>query len=52
MGSGDKFRIELIDSGIAYGFSITPNSEHKLSIRINIILISIYIGIGKGYDER
>lgn len=50
MGSGSKFSIKPTGC-IALGiyFSRFP---HSLSININLICYSIYMGFGKGYDER
>ena len=50
MGSGSKFSITLV-RGIALGiyFSGFP---HAVSVNINLICFSIYMGFGKGYDER
>ena len=52
MGSGNKFRIRWnSESYVALGIFIGYKSEHAISINIDLIKISIYIGIGKGYDE-
>lgn len=52
MGSGNKFRIELMDRKIvALGFSIGRMCEHEWSIHIELIKIRIYIGFGRGYEE-
>ena len=49
MGSGSKFEIGLFRGiGLAVFVDTFP---HALSIRVIIACISIYIGIGKGYDE-
>lgn len=50
MGSGSKFDIQLITDAIGLGFSI-GRFPHQISIDIRIIVIHIYIGFGKGYDE-
>lgn len=53
MGSGDKLRLSWMSSNvIALGFGIIRNGEHELSIHIDLIKVQIYIGFGKGYDER
>jgi len=52
MGSGNKFRINWMDRYFGLGISVIPNGEHQLSVHIELIKISIYIGFGKGYDER
>lgn len=49
MGSGDKFSIHWMQ-GIGFGFHI-DRFPHQVSININLIKVSIYIGFGKGYDE-
>jgi hypothetical protein len=49
MGSGDKFSVSVTD-GFGLGIYI-DRFPHSLSIQINLIKISIYIGFGKGYDE-
>jgi hypothetical protein len=50
MGSGDKFTVS-ISEGVGFGifFNTFP---HQLSIHITLIKINIYMGFGKGYDER
>ena len=49
MGSGDKFSIDVMEG---WGIGIFASSfPHQLSIHINLIKISIYMGFGKGYDE-
>jgi hypothetical protein len=50
MGSGDKFSIGW-NRGFGIGFHV-DKFPHQLSINIQLIKISIYIGFGKGYDER
>lgn len=52
MGAGKKFRVSYMQGFVAFGFSIVPNGEHALSIHIELIKIGIYLGFGKGYDER
>lgn len=52
MGSGDKFRFSWNmwrhwDLGVAVVFY----GEHEVSIYINLVRCSIYIGLGKGYEE-
>lgn len=49
MGSGDKFSVSMIQ-GFGLGVYIT-RFPHQLSININLFVINIYIGLGKGYDE-
>lgn len=53
MGSGKRFRIVWWESYpvVALGVSIALRSEHEVSIRIDLIKASIYIGFGKGYEE-
>jgi hypothetical protein len=52
MGSGDKFRIGRMPSNIlALGMSIGRRCEHEWSIHIDLIVIQIYIGFGKGYED-
>lgn len=50
MGSGSKFSVSMID-GIGIGFYVSK-FPHQLSININLIKWNIYLGFGKGYDER
>jgi len=52
MGSGDKFRIRWTHRIWSLGISAMTQGEHDVSIHINLIKIEIYIGFGKGYDER
>jgi hypothetical protein len=50
MGSGDKFSIDIMEG---WGFGIFFNTfPHQLSVHISLIKINIYMGFGKGYDER
>lgn len=49
MGSGPRFEIKPMHGfGVGIYFDKFP---HALSININLIKITIYIGFGKGYDE-
>lgn len=49
MGSGSKFQINMIKGlGLAVYVNTFP---HALSINVTLLCFSIYIGIGKGYDE-
>lgn len=50
MGSGPKFSIDLDTSGVGLGFYVN-RFPHQLSISIKLIVINIYMGFGKGYDE-
>ena len=53
MGSGEKFRIDWLHPNVvSIGFAVIRNGEHEWSISIDLIKVGIYIGIGKGYDER
>jgi hypothetical protein len=53
MGSGEKFRIDWLHPNVvSIGFGVIRNGEHEWSINIDLIKVGIYIGIGKGYDER
>ncbi len=53
MGSGEKFRVRWIsESYVSLGLFIGKNMEHEWSIAITLLKLDIYIGIGKGYDER
>lgn len=53
MGSGDKFRIETPPSNYwSLGFSYVHNGEHEHSFHLDLIWIRLYVGIGKGYDQR
>ena len=50
MGSGDKFSV-----GFAKGFGLAVYYDrfpHEHSFIIVIGCFNIYIGLGKGYDER
>lgn len=49
MGSGPRFSISKMP-GVGVGFYIN-RFPHELSINISLIIINIYIGFGKGYDE-
>lgn len=50
MGAGDKFQWNIIKG---FGLSIyVDRFPHDLSITLLIGCISIYLGFGKGYDER
>lgn len=55
MGSGPRFRIQTHKSHNGWyfvlGISLVPNSEHAVSIHCSLGFHTIYIGIGKGYDE-
>lgn len=52
MGSGNKFRISWMHPNhISLSLSVMYRGEHELSIHIDLIKISIYIGFGKGYEE-
>lgn len=52
MGSGKKFRISWLHPQVtALGISVVRFGEHEWSIAIELIKFSIYIGIGKGYEE-
>jgi len=37
---------------VSFGIGIIYKGEHDLSIHIDLIKVGIYIGFGKGYDER
>ena len=50
MGSGSRFSISATN-GFAVGIYIS-RFPHSLSICISLIIINIYIGFGKGYDEN
>lgn len=50
MGSGDKFSI-----GFTKGFGLAiyvDRFPHEVSINLLIGCINVYLGFGKGYDER
>jgi hypothetical protein len=49
MGSGPRFQISRIN-GLGLGIYVS-RFPHFVSISISIIVINIYIGFGKGYDE-
>lgn len=49
MGSGPRFSISSLD-GFGLGIYVS-RFPHTVSISINVIVINIYIGFGKGYDE-
>jgi hypothetical protein len=52
MGSGEKFRVRWESFPIySIGATLAFRSEHEVSIRFNFIKLSVYIGIGKGYEE-
>ena len=56
MGSGPRLRLQAHRSlsgwySFSLGVSIIPNGEHKLSVHLSLGFHTIYIGIGKGYDE-
>ena len=52
MGSGKKFRVRWESFPIySIGATLAFRSEHEVSIRFNFIKLSVYIGIGKGYEE-
>ncbi len=52
MGSGEKFRVRWEPFPIySIGATLAFRSEHEVSIRFNFIKLSVYIGIGKGYEE-
>lgn len=50
MGSGPKFDIQWLPPFVGLGFSV-GRFPHDISIHLNLLLVSIYLGIGKGYDE-
>ncbi len=55
MGSGKRFRITWCDGWgrtIGLGVWVAYKSEHTISISITLLVAHIYIGLGKGYDER
>ena len=49
MGSGSRFFVSAT-KGVYVGIYIS-RFPHSLSICISLILINIYIGFGKGYDD-
>lgn len=55
MGSGPRFRFQAHRSHNAWyfqlGLAVIPKAEHQISIHLSCGFHSIYIGIGKGYDE-
>lgn len=52
MGSGEKFRVRWESFPIySIGATLAFRGEHEVSIRFNFIKLSVYIGIGKGYEE-
>jgi hypothetical protein len=52
MGSGNKFRVSWMSNQfMRLGVSVGRMSEHEWSIHVDLIKFSIYIGIGKGYEE-
>ena len=54
MGSGKRFRISTLDGwgkSLGIGLWVSYMSEHTISINITLLLINVYIGFGKGYDE-
>lgn len=52
MGSGEKFRVSVMPWQVwSLGIAVAQFSEHRVSISIDLVKISIYIGFGKGYDE-
>jgi hypothetical protein len=52
MGSGEKFRVRWESFPIySIGATLAFRSEHEVSICFNFIKLSVYIGIGKGYEE-
>jgi hypothetical protein len=52
MGSGKKFRIKWESYPVySIGATLAFRSEHEASIHLNFIKLSIYIGIGMGYEE-
>lgn len=49
MGSGPRFKITALEG---FGIGLYVNRfPHALSINVNLLVINIYIGFGKGYDE-
>ena len=49
MGSGDKFQFNVTDSfGLGFRISRWP---HQVSIDLQFLMFTVYIGIGKGYDQ-
>lgn len=50
MGSGDRFRITWIRGFGGFGFFI-DNFPHQISVVIALFKVSIYIGLGKAYDQ-
>lgn len=52
MGSGKKFRISHHFSRYwSLGVAMSLRSEHEVSIHISLVFLTIYVGIGKGYEE-
>ena len=52
MGSGKRFRIGMMPYNIvSVGMSIGRKCEHEWSIHIELLLVGIYVGFGKGYEE-
>jgi hypothetical protein len=52
MGSGKRFRIGLMPYNIvSIGVSVGRKCEHEWSIHIELLVVRIYIGFGKGYEE-
>lgn len=49
MGSGTRFQISFLP-GLCIGITV-QRFPHDWSINVLLPFVSIYIGIGKGYDE-
>jgi hypothetical protein len=50
MGSGSRFEMRLVS---AFGISVYYDRfPHQHSFSLLLGCVSIYIGIGKGYDEQ
>lgn len=50
MGSGPKFSVDF-HKYFSLGLSVA-RWPHDWSITLSLVCVTIYIGIGKGYDER
>jgi hypothetical protein len=50
MGAGDKFSVDF-HKYFSLGISIS-RWPHDWSITLSLVFVTIYVGFGKGYDEK
>jgi hypothetical protein len=52
MRSGKRLRIGLMPYNIvSIGVSVGRRCEHEWSIHVELLLVRVYLGFGRGYEE-